>query len=79
MRYIGIDINGWHYLDMREHIKVNVEEILEDDGADSYRPDGFRILARMIARKCMKDISEYHTSTSEEILISDRATENEGD
>jgi len=40
---------------MGKHIEINVEEILVDSSVDGYRVDGFRILARMIARKYMSD------------------------
>jgi len=42
---------------MRKRTKINVDEILADSAVDGYRPDGFRILARMIARRYMGDMS----------------------
>ncbi len=42
---------------MKNHVRVNVDEILADSSADCYRLDGFRILARIIARKHLNVMS----------------------
>jgi hypothetical protein len=73
MYYKGYDTSAWHYRPMRKQFKVNVEEILDDSEVAGYRPDGFRILARMIARRHMEKMRQSQsttggdTSNSEEI------------
>lgn len=55
-------------LKMKRRIDINVEQILGDTDVDAYRPDGFRILARMIARRCMKDMRPAQMSTNGDSL-----------
>ena len=38
---------------MSKHRKISIEEILTDTDPDRYRVDGFRLLAKMIARRHM--------------------------
>jgi hypothetical protein len=51
---------------MTIHRKISVEEILADTGLEGYRVDGFRILAKMIARRYMSDGSPAQMSTSDD-------------
>ena len=70
-------------LKMKRRIDINVEQILGDTDVDGYRPDGFRMLARMIARKYMKDMIQCQTTisgvTSRLNEINESRPENEGD
>jgi hypothetical protein len=52
------------YYTMSKHIKISVEELLVDTDIEGYRLDGFRILARMIARRYMSDMSQAQATTS---------------
>jgi hypothetical protein len=67
---------------MSKHRKISVEEILADTGLEGYRVDGFRILARMIARRYMSDRSPAQMTTSGDTSrpkdLNESKPENEG-
>lgn len=67
---------------MSKHRKISVEEILVDTDIEGYRLDGFRILARIIARRYMSDRSQAQVTTSGDTsrpeYLNESKPENEG-
>jgi hypothetical protein len=68
---------------MAKNMKINVEEILADGDIEGYRLDGFRILAKMIARRYMSDMSQARATTcgetSRQENLSKSKLENKGE
>jgi hypothetical protein len=67
---------------MSKYRKISVEEVLVDTDMEGYRLDGFRILARIIARRYMSDRSQAQVATSRDASrpehLKERKPENEG-
>lgn len=68
---------------MAKNMNINVEEILTDSDTEGYRFDGFRILAKMIARRYMSDMSLAQPATcrdtSRQENLSESKLENKGE